>query len=168
MFKKVIVILFLIILSPNLQAESKNADLNIRKFLVRFMKIEYPNPEYINAFDLKNLKSYRTYKTRCGKFYSVKATDFSDSSAYGYCGSGGCDNFFFKYVQGKLKFIYNYYFETINGELPDTLIKNNECLVLDVMLHGLESKDMKRAGQDWIHASVHFTNKKVFLVKNDY
>lgn len=102
MLKKITVILSLFIFTSTVLAESKNTDLNIRKFLVKFMKKNYPDPEYINAFDLKNLKSYKTYSTRCGKFYSIEAIDFSDVRAYGYCGTRGCDNFFFQIYAWKI------------------------------------------------------------------
>lgn len=142
-------------------------DLQIRKQLVNFMKEKYPDPEYIKSFDLSNLNSYRTYNTRCGKFYSIKAIDFKDLGASGYCGSAGCDNFFFKKTNNGLKLIFNNYLEKIEDRPLDFQSKDGYCLVLKVWVHGLQSKNLKRGGNDWLDGKIYFKNHKANLVLND-
>ena len=155
-----ILILFLAICASAQRAVSKNIDLNTRRHLVNFMRKEYPDTEFISAFDLKNLKSYRTYKTKCGNFYSIEATDFSDSRAYGYCGSAGCDNFFFRQTEKGIKLLFHTYLEKIEAKAVDLKPNDPNCLILKIWVSGSESKNLKRAGQDWLDGQIQFKKIK--------
>ncbi len=135
----------------------------IKIALSKYMQNQYS--EYKEAFSSKNLKSYKTYNTQCGIFYAIRAVDFSDSRASGYCGSAGCDNFFFKKTTNGIKLVFHVYLEGIEDRALD--LNGENCLVLKVWVHGLKSKNLQRAGQDWLDGQIQFKKNKVELILND-
>lgn len=146
------------------QSPFKTID-KIKIALSKEMKKQFPeNPD---AFPLESLVSYKTYPTKCGNFYSINAQDYSNTEAHGFCGSGGCDFFFFKQTANGLKLVFHRYLEAVEFKPVDLNSNDKNCLVLKVWVHGTESKNMQRAGQNWLSGLIQFKRSKVKLILND-
>ncbi len=122
--------------------------------------------EYKDQFQSTMIKSYVTYSTKCGIYYSLTVMNYGPQGN-GFCGTAGCENYFFKETKGGPKFIYSTYLEVIENQEHEKNLKKKECMVLNVKLSGLESKDMRRAGRDWIKAKIIFKKNKVELSKEE-
>lgn len=120
--------------------------------------------EYKDQFQSAMIKSYVTYNTKCGTYYSLTVMNYGPQGN-GFCGTAGCEHYFFKETKMGPKFIYSTYLEVVENQENEINFKKKECMALNVKLSGLESKDMNRAGSDWINAKIIFKKNRTELIK---